>query len=82
MNTYTNQPVNRPSKSARAAERRTTTAAILLTFAIIFTLATIKRLIGQNTGDDLSGAAALAYAAVHTVGTEETDDFIITDIIA
>ena len=82
MNTYTNQPVNRPSKGARSAERRTTTAAILLTFSIIFTLATVKRLIGENTGEksDLSEAAALAYAAVNNIETES--DYVITDIIA
>lgn len=92
MMIYTNRPVNRKSRKARAAERRTTLAAVMLTFSVIATLATVKRIIdGSGGGGDLSDAAALAYAAVitpeTTSGTAESNeavetDFAITDIIA
>jgi hypothetical protein len=89
---YSNRPVNRISKRARTAERRTTLAAVLLTFSVIATLATAKRIFESNGDrDDLSDAAALAYAAVAepetTSGPADSDgtevgDIVITDIIA
>jgi hypothetical protein len=72
VNIYTNRPANRISRRARAAERRVTLAAVLLTFSVIVTLATIRRIIDSQKTGSLSEAAALAYAAV--VPTESASD--------
>mgnify|MGYP001032575740 CR=1 FL=1 len=97
MNVYTNRPVNRISRRARAAERRVTLAAVLLTFSVIVTLATVRRIIDERQGSNLSEAAALAYAAVmpaestaesSAADDDSTDDdtvydnIVVTDIIA
>lgn len=90
VNIYTNRPANRISRQARAAERRITFAAIMLTFSIIVSLATIKRIVDEHKKSDLSNAAALAYAVVaspeSTSGDETSaaggDGFSVTDIIA
>lgn len=90
MNIYTNRPANRVSRRVRAAERRVTLAAVLLTFSVIVTLATIRRIIDGQRSSNLSEAAALAYAAVaptesasDTGGDTSADDnYVVTDIIA
>lgn len=89
MNIYSNRPVNRISRRARAAERRVTFAAVMLTFSVIVTLATVKRIVDDNKKSDLSEAAALAYAVVASPESESStesesvgDDVVVTDIIA
>ncbi len=70
---YSNRPVNSPSRRARAAERRTTFAAVMLTFSVIITLATVKRIIDRpNESGNLSDVAALAYAAIAPQDTTDT----------
>ncbi len=87
---YSNRPANRISRRARAAERRITFAAVMLTFSVIVTLATVKRVVDGHKKSDLSEAAALAYAVVASTesatGTEsgaaDSDDIVVTNIIA